>query len=47
MKKGYHICYECEREMERCKPAISLEDGSEIVWVCRQCWKKYDYDAFM
>jgi hypothetical protein len=46
MKKGYQVCAECDRQMERCRACTQLADGT-IVWVCRQCWRDLDYDKYM
>lgn len=46
MKKGYQICSECQRPMERCR-IVATEPNGEMVYVCRQCWNELDYDQFM
>jgi len=46
MKKGYQRCGECDREMERCRIVSQEPDGS-FLYVCRQCWKKFDYDKYL
>ncbi len=46
MKKGYQVCSECDREMERCRIVSQEPDGS-FLYVCRQCWKELGYDSYM
>lgn len=39
-------CVDCMRHRDCYKPVVRTEAGKTL-WVCRQCWKKYDYATFM
>ena len=41
-----HLCCECLKRRERCKPTVRHIDGS-IDYVCPQCAKALDYSEFM
>ena len=40
------ICYECDRERNRCK-AASVDEEGNVVWVCPACWREFDYDRYL
>lgn len=49
MKPKREICWECNRERERCIAAsiVQIDDRPEIQYVCRQCWRDLDYEKYM
>jgi hypothetical protein len=40
------VCYECDRERERCRAATVDADGN-VVWICPTCWRDLDYDRYL
>ena len=45
-KDTYKTCWECGKELERCRIA-SIRPNGDIEWVCRRCWKELRYDDHM
>jgi len=44
--KSRQICFECDKERERCRESTREVTGN-VIWVCPQCWRDLEYDKFM
>lgn len=44
--KKWETCWECKKEMERCR-AVTVNEFGRIEYVCRRCWKELDYDKHL
>lgn len=40
------VCWECNRERERCK-AVHVDETGKVEWVCPKCWRDLDYDKYL